>query len=87
MKVLYGVGTALTAANATGAVDAYLDAAQMNANPIYWTNVFTVKVSLTFTNPLTGQPGQAAVPTVTFSRVISLKSRTGVNVQTVCTNC
>jgi type IV pilus assembly protein PilW len=87
LKVLYGVGSSLTTPNSTGTVDAYLDAAQMNANPIYWTNVYTVRVSLTFANPLANQPGQANQPTVTFVKVISLKSRTGVNVQTVCTNC
>lgn len=87
MKVLYGVGSALTTPNSTGAIDAYLDATQMNANPIYWTNVFTVKVRLTFENPLAKQPGQSTRPTIDFTKVIALKSRIGVNVQTVCTNC
>jgi type IV pilus assembly protein PilW len=78
LNILYGVGTAVTTPNSAGTVDAYLTAAQVNAAAIYWTNVYTVKLSITFKNPLAGQPGQPA--TVSFSRVIALKSRTGLNI-------
>ena len=50
-----------------------------------WTNVCAVKVDIVFVNPLYKPPGQA-LPTpgqnqyVTFERVISLLSKTGVNV-------
>lgn len=82
MTVLYGVGSQATSANTLGAVDAYLTAAQMNANPMYWTNVYAIRISLTFKNPMVGQPGQAAAPAIVFTKVISIKSRTGVNVAT-----
>jgi type IV pilus assembly protein PilW len=78
LTIRYGVGSAITAPNSAGTVDAYLTAAQMTA--VNWTNVYTVRVTITFANPMFGQPGQAGRPTITFTRVISLKSRTGVNV-------
>jgi type IV pilus assembly protein PilW len=87
LKILYGTGSAITVANAAGSVDSYLTAAQVNAVPLSWTNVYTVKVILTFNNPLvinpsstTLQAGQATAPPITFSRIITIKSRTGVNV-------
>jgi type IV pilus assembly protein PilW len=78
LDIRYGVGTAITTPNSAGTVDAYLTAAQVNASAVYWTNVYTVRVAITFKNPLSAQPGQPA--TVTFSRVIALKSRTGTNI-------
>ncbi|HXS20594.1 MAG TPA: PilW family protein [Steroidobacteraceae bacterium] len=70
INVLYGINTTGTDNN----VDSYLRADQMTA--AQWLNVTSVKVTLTFVNPLaneTGQPG-----TVQFTRVISLMSRIGV---------
>lgn len=63
MSVLYGVDTA-----ASGAPTQYLAASAMT--PAYWTAVKSVRVTLTFNNPLFPQPGQPA--TVTFTRVIAL---------------
>jgi type IV pilus assembly protein PilW len=79
MQVFYGTGTSLTAANSAGAADAYLTAAQVGTNPMFWTNVFSMRVILTFKNPLASQPGQTKA-TIDFGRVINIKSRSGVNV-------
>ncbi len=83
LEVLYGVDTSATLPNSTsGAVNAYLTWDKMT--PVYWTNVYSIKVVLTFVNPLyqvNGQPptpGQP--PTITFSRVIGVMSRVGVDV-------
>lgn len=78
LSVAYGVGSAAPAANTLGAVDTYLPAAKMTA--MYWTNVYTIRVTLTFDNPMKNQPGQAAKQTLTFERVMTLRSRTGVNI-------
>ena len=60
-------------------VDTYLTADQMllppNGND--WGNISSVRVILTFTNPLAGQPGQQ--PTIIFERVIEVMSRAGVH--------
>jgi type IV pilus assembly protein PilW len=56
-------------------VDTYLTANQMLAAD--WANVSSVRVQLTFTNPLAAQPGQA--PTITFQRVVEVMSRGGVH--------
>jgi type IV pilus assembly protein PilW len=78
VTVLYGVNTTtIIPFDNSGAVDAYLTSSQMT-NPTYWTNVRTVKVTITFINPLAGQPGQPA--TIAFTRIIGLKARTGVDV-------
>jgi hypothetical protein len=81
------VGSGIGQPNSAGTPDSYLSAADMNAVTIRWTNVYTVRVTLTFKNPLvinaastTLQAGQVAAPAITFSRIISIKSRTGVNV-------
>ena len=55
-------------------VDTYLQANQMTAAD--WSNVSSVKVRLTFTNPLASQAGQPA--TIRFTRVIAVMSRAGV---------
>ena len=81
MKVYYGVKRdfALTDYN----VDTYLTANQMCSpllNPCGgddWSNVSSVRVILTFTNPLAGQPGQP--PTIQFERVIEVMGRGGVH--------
>jgi len=90
LEIRYGVGSALTMPNAAGSVDSYLIAADVDAVPLSWTNVYTIKVILTFNNPLTmpgssttlqaGQSTTLAQKAMTFSRIISIKSRTGVNV-------
>jgi type IV pilus assembly protein PilW len=74
MTVLYGVQTGNGAA--TNSADTYLNAAQVNAGP-YWNAVKSVQVTLTFINPLAGQPGQASA-TVNFTRTIDVMNHTGV---------
>jgi type IV pilus assembly protein PilW len=59
-------------------VDSYLTADQMNAANGDWGNISSVRVILTFTNPLCTpacQPGQQ--PTIAFERVIEVMSRAG----------
>ena len=80
LKIYYGTYSAGTTALAPGAVDSYLTATQLNVTPLMWTNVYSVKIVLTFPNPLFGQPGQPQY--ITFTRVVSLMSRTGTNVST-----
>ena len=61
-------------------VDTYLTADQMllaGPNGNDWANISSVRVILTFTNPLAGQPGQQ--PTILFERVIEVMSRAGVH--------
>jgi len=61
-------------------VDTYLTADQMllaGPNGNDWGNISSVRVILTFTNPLAGQPGQQ--PTIVFERVIEVMSRAGVH--------
>lgn len=74
MKILYGVKT--TTAIADNNVDSYLTAAQVTSAGD-WLAVTALQVTLTFTNPLYGQPGQTS-KTVSFQKVISLMSRVGV---------
>jgi type IV pilus assembly protein PilW len=74
MKILYGVKT--TTAISDNNVDSYLTAAQVSSAGD-WLAVTALQVTLTFTNPLYGQPGQTS-KTVSFQRVISLMSRVGV---------
>ncbi len=71
LQIFYGVDT-----NGSGSVNAYLPASQMAA---YWTSVYSVKISVTFGNPLFGQPGQTS-STITFTRVIGVMSALGANV-------
>jgi type IV pilus assembly protein PilW len=72
MQILYGVlsgnGTA------TNSVDTYLDAATVGTN---WNQVKSVQVTLTFLNPLWGQPGQTQ-QYIKFTRTIDVKNKTGV---------
>jgi type IV pilus assembly protein PilW len=72
LSILYGVKTDFTANN--GAVDSYLTAAQMTA--ANWMHVISVRITLTFKNPLAGQPNQPA--TIPFQRVVAVMSQTGV---------
>lgn len=81
MKVYYGVKRDFGFSDYN--VDTYLTADQMCSpltNPCGsddWSNVSSVRVILTFTNPLAGQPGQP--PTIQFERVIEVMARGGVH--------
>ena len=77
LSVLYGVATLGTNAYS---VDTYMTATQVT-NSSNWPNVSSVRIRITFTNPLcrtapTCQPGQLG--TVVFERVIGLMARAGV---------
>lgn len=82
MSLLYGVKTNGSSVTNTS-VDSYLTAAQMTTAD--WSNVISVQVNLTFTNPLYGggpgsltyNSGQPA--TISFSRVICVMAQGGVN--------
>ena len=95
LQVDYGINSTATSANTIGEpVDGYVGisdpttptmAAALGANPVQWTNVYSVKVKLTFVNPLYQRipnqpPDPSQPPTVTFTRVIGLMSRVGVDV-------
>jgi type IV pilus assembly protein PilW len=72
MDVRYGVKRNLAVDDNN--VDTYLQANQMTAAD--WSNVSSLKVRLTFNNPLAGQGGQPA--TIRFTRVIAVMARAGV---------
>lgn len=79
----YGIDT-----NGSGSANAYLTPAQIaTLTPAqitaFWTSVYSVKLTVTFTNPLYGNlPGQSLTQpkTIAFARVIGLMSKAGVNV-------
>jgi type IV pilus assembly protein PilW len=73
MQVWYGVKRNFATNDYN--VDTYLTAAQMLAAD--WGNVSTVRVRLTFTNPLAAQPGQPA--TIVMERVVEVMGRAGVH--------
>ena len=75
MTVLYGVDTTGTG---TG-VNAYVGETDMTSSD--WQNIYSIRVTLNFPNPLAGQPGQSTTP-IAFTRVINLMSRTGGNTAT-----
>jgi type IV pilus assembly protein PilW len=61
-------------------VDTYLTADQMNTagpNGNDWNNISSVRIILTFTNPLAAQPGQPA--TIAFERVVEVMARAGLH--------
>jgi len=70
LAVAYGADT-----SASGSVNAYLPASQMAA---YWTSVESVKLTVSFTNPLFGQPGQTN-QAISFNRVVGIMANSGVN--------
>jgi type IV pilus assembly protein PilW len=81
LTILYGVDSA-----STNSTNAYLTGDQVtNAGGLLWNNVMSVKVALTFSNPLKDaqQAGQAGLPTIPFNRVIAVQSKTGQNIQTL----
>jgi len=73
LQIYYGVQT--NGAAGTNSVDTYLDAASVTAG-VYWNSVKSVKVTLTFVNPMFGQPNQPQ--NVAFTRVIAVMDKTGV---------
>jgi type IV pilus assembly protein PilW len=75
MSVLYGVESGN--GTATNSVDAYITADLVTAGNL-WPQVRSVQVTLTFVNPMAGQPGQTANPTVSFTRNIAVMYKTGV---------
>ena len=74
MQILYGVRTNLAATSNN--IDSYLTATQVTATN-NWSNIISVKVTLTFTNPLAATAGQPA--TIPFTRVVSVMGKGGVN--------
>jgi type IV pilus assembly protein PilW len=79
LQVLYGVATNPAVSN--GSADTYLDAATVTALND-WNKIVSVKITLTFVNPLYGNlAGQSTVntsPTIAFTRVIDVMNKTGV---------
>jgi len=73
LTIYYGVkrNFAITDYN----VDTYLTADQML--PADWNNVSSVRILLTFTNPLYKGPGGGQPPTITFDRVVEVMARAG----------
>ena len=74
LSIWYGID-----ANASGSTNTYLQQASMGT---YWTDVHSVKITVTFVNPLYGQPGQTNAATnqyISFTRVIGVMAQTGVN--------
>ena len=69
LEIWYGVTT--NGAVTTNNIDSYLRANVMTA--ANWLNVTSVKVRLTFNNPLAGQPGQPA--TLRITRIIAVMLR------------
>jgi hypothetical protein len=57
-------------------VDTYLDANGVTTGN-YWSNVISVKLTLTYVNPLSGQAGQTTT-TIPFTRVVDVMQKTGV---------
>ena len=72
LQIWYGVKRDFTVDN--NSVDTYLRADQMT--PADWGNLTAVRVILSFSNPLFGQPGQPQ--TIQFERVIDIMNRAGV---------
>jgi type IV pilus assembly protein PilW len=72
MDVKYGVKRDFSTDNSN--VDTYLQAKELTAAD--WNNVSSIRVRLTFINPLANQPGQPA--TFKFTRVVAVMARAGV---------
>ena len=69
MQVFYGVDTT----GVGNSVNAYIPGNLMT--PANWLNVYSAKITLTFANPLPGQPGQALAPAIAFTRVVGVMSK------------
>jgi type IV pilus assembly protein PilW len=76
LKVQYGIDS-----NGSNSTNAYLRADQVSA--VLWNSVLSVKVALSFANPLANQAGQGAKQTIPFNRVIAVQQKTGQNIQTI----
>jgi len=76
MAIWYGINN--VASTVSHDVTEYKTANLMTTTD--WMNITTVQVTLSFYNPLYGQPGQTATTnkTVTFTRVIGVMTRMGV---------
>ena len=72
MQIWYGLSTG---GGSSANVDTYMTADQVTALTGGWFQVTSLRVTLTFKNPLSAQPGQP--PYVYFTRVIALQSRAG----------
>lgn len=76
MQIYYGVKRNPVPADYN--VDTYLQADQMNAGNGDWNNISSVRVILTFTNPLCTPACQGQQPpTIQFERVIEVMARAG----------
>jgi type IV pilus assembly protein PilW len=73
MQIYYGVQT--NAGVSTNSIDDYMDANTV-AGSNNWSNVKSVKIKLTFVNPMFGQAGQAAQQFISFERVIDVMNKT-----------
>jgi type IV pilus assembly protein PilW len=80
LNIVYGVQTNPSLSNSS--VDTYLDATAVNNSPNgpFWNKVISVKITLSFINPLFGQSGQtgAAMQFIQFTRVVAVMNKTGV---------
>jgi len=72
MQVWYGLKTNFTVDD--NQVDMYVPTADMTAAD--WPNVISLRLTLTFKNPLAGQPGQPQ--TIDFTRVVAVMNKAGV---------
>jgi type IV pilus assembly protein PilW len=72
MQMWYGVSTG---GGTASSVDTYMTADQVTASAGGWPTVTSVRVTLTFDNPLWTQPGQPQY--VYLTRVIALQTRSG----------
>jgi type IV pilus assembly protein PilW len=75
LQILYGVQTNLLASN--GSADSYMDATQvaatfMNGITPAWNYVVSVRITLSFANPVAG------LPPLQFTRIIPIMSKMGV---------
>jgi type IV pilus assembly protein PilW len=74
LQILYGVQTNFALGNQCA--DSYLDATQVSARTINgqtaWNYVVSVRITLSFTNPIAGQPA------LQFTRVIGVMNKMGV---------
>ena len=76
MQIWFGVKTSGTGDNN---VDTYLRPSEMGgAGSINWLNITSVRIQLTFLNPLAAPSAPAAQKTIDFERVIAVMSRAGV---------
>lgn len=76
MQIYYGVSTTAAVNN----VDTYMTASQVQASTGGWASVTSVRVTLTFQNPLYKQAGYTLATSqyVYLTRVIPIQGRTGV---------